>query len=365
MFELIKVSSITVPEGRLRKPDKEAVQELAISIKETGLLQPIIVRRETSGKKFRLIAGGHRLDAHKLLGRDEIAAEVRIADDTRIAELADIIAEIDENVRRNGLTEGEVKLHTKRRRDAYVEKSALEREAEAQEAHDKALIEGGREEKRRTQDKLKKAKNARQPTGKHTSSKAGTHSAREGGKVNKAAAGEFNRDTAKAHGVTERAVKMRVQQADEIERIAEWASVDARDIARSSIQSGRQLEAAIEIVDKYGSGTVVDAGNVHKLLKQHVRRAAKGDAIDLISFKKAVDSELRKGELSAKRDAEETERLRHAASILSKAAKAVLDAQDLLSAYKLKPKNVTRLDQIKRELRSMADQMKSDKAVMS
>lgn len=359
--EDLALTSIVVPAERLRKVDQAAVEELAENLKSQKLIYPIIVRQETGSKTYRLIAGEHRLEAFKLLGRKAIPAAIRLPDDTRIGQLEDEIEEIDENVIRKEMHPGEVKLATKKRRKLFVELEALKREQEAQLAYDEVLVaKAPRAEREQARSRLRKAAKARvgaqesaAPPGKYTSPK---------GPQNREAAGEFNRETAKKHSITERAVKQRLREADDIERVAAWAKVDPRDIATSCIQAGRQLEAVLAIVDTYGREVVIEAGNVHALLKRHVKAAANGaDNADIVAFKSKVDAELRREELSAKRGKEEAERFKHAATMLSKAAKAVLDAQDVISAYKMKPRTIERLDQIKRELRSIADGMRVGK----
>ena len=54
--------------------DPEKLQELANSIKETRLLQPVVLRK--SGDRYQLVAGERRTRAHKLLGFAEIEAFV-------------------------------------------------------------------------------------------------------------------------------------------------------------------------------------------------------------------------------------------------------------------------------------------------
>lgn len=89
----IPISEITVNPGR-RELDLDDVKELADSIRELGLLHPIIV-----DKKHTLIAGLHRLEAVKLLEWTEIECNVSSLEGLK-AELA----EIDENVIRSDLT---------------------------------------------------------------------------------------------------------------------------------------------------------------------------------------------------------------------------------------------------------------------
>lgn len=89
----ISVDEIQVREGR-RELDTAHVQELADSIKELGLLNPVTVDKENY-----LIAGLHRLEAVKLLEWPEVECTVSSLEGLR-AELA----EIDENIVRNDFT---------------------------------------------------------------------------------------------------------------------------------------------------------------------------------------------------------------------------------------------------------------------
>lgn len=61
----VKISSITIGDNR-RSVDYDKVQMLADSIKEVGLLSPVVISQDNV-----LVAGRHRLEAFKLLGRDE------------------------------------------------------------------------------------------------------------------------------------------------------------------------------------------------------------------------------------------------------------------------------------------------------
>jgi N6-adenosine-specific RNA methylase IME4 len=88
----ILIESIFVPENR-RKIDMEKVRQLAESIQELGLLNPIIIT-----KTNRLVAGLHRLEAFKLCGEREIDISYFEGDDLHLE-----LAEIDENLVRNEL----------------------------------------------------------------------------------------------------------------------------------------------------------------------------------------------------------------------------------------------------------------------
>jgi ParB family transcriptional regulator, chromosome partitioning protein len=74
----------------------EALRELADSIREQGILQPLVVRRQGDG--FELIAGERRLRAAQLLGMSEVPILVREADDPTVLELMLI-----ENLQRENL----------------------------------------------------------------------------------------------------------------------------------------------------------------------------------------------------------------------------------------------------------------------
>lgn len=104
----IPISEIKVNPGR-REVDPEDVKELADSIRDLGLLHPIIV-----DKKYTLIAGLHRLEAVKLLGWTEIECTISSLEGLK-AELA----EIDENVVRSDLAAVEFGELLLRRKEIY------------------------------------------------------------------------------------------------------------------------------------------------------------------------------------------------------------------------------------------------------
>lgn len=76
--------------------DQQAIEELAQSIKEKGVIQPLLVRRK--GDNYELIAGERRFRAANSLGLKEIPAIVRDVSDQDSLELALI-----ENIQREGL----------------------------------------------------------------------------------------------------------------------------------------------------------------------------------------------------------------------------------------------------------------------
>lgn len=91
---MIAIEKIVIPEGR-RRLDQSKVEELAKSIDQIGLLNPI-----TTTTDLVLIAGAHRIAACKSLGWTKIEVNMLAMGDDLIYELA----EIDENLCRNELT---------------------------------------------------------------------------------------------------------------------------------------------------------------------------------------------------------------------------------------------------------------------
>lgn len=93
----LKVTEVEPNRDQPRKNfDQEALDELANSIKEFGLIQPIIVFKKNN--KFILIAGERRLRAVKALGKKEILAFIADIDENKLRELALI-----ENIQRENL----------------------------------------------------------------------------------------------------------------------------------------------------------------------------------------------------------------------------------------------------------------------
>ena len=94
----IEVSLIKPNPNQPRKIfDEEKLQELSASIKEHGLLQPIVVVEDEDGT-YTLIAGERRLRAHKLANIEEIKAIIVDKDEFKLRELAFI-----ENIQRDDL----------------------------------------------------------------------------------------------------------------------------------------------------------------------------------------------------------------------------------------------------------------------
>lgn len=88
--------------------DQDALEELAASIREFGIIQPITVRK-TGAHSYQLISGERRFRASVLAGLKEIPAYLRTANDQEMLEMALI-----ENIQRENLNAIEVALSYQR-----------------------------------------------------------------------------------------------------------------------------------------------------------------------------------------------------------------------------------------------------------
>lgn len=95
---LVAVTEIHANPGQPRKIFKEReLEELALSIKENGVIQPLIVEKAERG--FRLIAGERRLRASKKAGLDRVPVIIR----NRGTEKENMVIAILENIQRENL----------------------------------------------------------------------------------------------------------------------------------------------------------------------------------------------------------------------------------------------------------------------
>ena len=88
--------------------NEETLRELASSIKELGVIQPITVRK-LNFNKFQLVSGERRLRASKLIGLETIPAYIRLANDQESLEMA-----LVENIQRQDLDPIEIALSYQR-----------------------------------------------------------------------------------------------------------------------------------------------------------------------------------------------------------------------------------------------------------
>ncbi len=101
----VEVSKISVnPNQPRREFDPIALQELADSIAEIGIIQPITLRK-ISEDSYQIIAGERRFRASKLAGMTSVPAYIRTADDENVLEMALI-----ENIQREDLNSLEIAL---------------------------------------------------------------------------------------------------------------------------------------------------------------------------------------------------------------------------------------------------------------
>jgi ParB family chromosome partitioning protein len=103
-----RLDQITVRGGR-RRIDEEKVQQLAQSIAEVGLLNPVTVTQDGA-----LVAGRHRLEACRMLGWNDVPVNV-----VALNELQAELAMLDENLFRNEGTVLERAEWLKRRKELY------------------------------------------------------------------------------------------------------------------------------------------------------------------------------------------------------------------------------------------------------
>ncbi len=101
------------PNQPRREFDEEALQELADSIEEIGIVQPITLREMENGR-YQIIAGERRWRASMKVGLKTIPAYIRTADDENVMEMALI-----ENIQRQDLNSLEIALAYQHLMDHY------------------------------------------------------------------------------------------------------------------------------------------------------------------------------------------------------------------------------------------------------
>lgn len=93
--------------------DEEALQELATSIKELGIIQPLSLRK-TGLDSYQIIAGERRYRAARIAGLTSVPAYIRTANETELTEMALI-----ENIQREDLNPIEIALTFKKLIEQY------------------------------------------------------------------------------------------------------------------------------------------------------------------------------------------------------------------------------------------------------
>ena len=93
--------------------DEDALEELATSIRELGIIQPLSLRK-TGPDSYQIIAGERRFRAAKLAGLSTVPAYIRSVNETELTEMALI-----ENIQREDLNAIEIALTFKKLIDQY------------------------------------------------------------------------------------------------------------------------------------------------------------------------------------------------------------------------------------------------------
>lgn len=113
VLKKLKITEIEPSKEQARKKfDQEALEELAESIKEYGLIQPIVVTKKDG--YYSIVAGERRWRACKIAGITEIPAIIREDDDRRNSQISLI-----ENLQREDLTPYEKAIGIKNLIDTY------------------------------------------------------------------------------------------------------------------------------------------------------------------------------------------------------------------------------------------------------
>lgn len=106
---LIPIADIEAnPDQPRRQFEEAALEELARSIKELGIIQPITVRR-IRANRYQIISGERRFRASQLAGMDAVPVYIREADDQTLLEMA-----LVENIQREDLHAIEIAVSLKR-----------------------------------------------------------------------------------------------------------------------------------------------------------------------------------------------------------------------------------------------------------
>ena len=124
--QTLRMSEIEPNKAQPRKDfDEEEIRGLAESIREHGLIQPIVVRPMPNGITYQIIAGERRWRACRVLGMSEVPVLIRDMDDFEASQLA-----IIENIQRSDLNPVE---------EAFAFKELIEKYDMTQETLAKAM----------------------------------------------------------------------------------------------------------------------------------------------------------------------------------------------------------------------------------
>ncbi|MBO5818723.1 MAG: ParB/RepB/Spo0J family partition protein, partial [Bacteroidales bacterium] len=93
--------------------EEEALEELAVSIRQLGIIQPITLRKISEGN-YQIISGERRYRASKSIGLEQIPAYIKTTEDEQVMEMALI-----ENIQREDLNAIEVALAYQKLLEVY------------------------------------------------------------------------------------------------------------------------------------------------------------------------------------------------------------------------------------------------------
>jgi N6-adenosine-specific RNA methylase IME4 len=232
------------PAERARPIDDETVKALAKSIDESGLLNPIMVRKvqkSRAGKTcdaFEVIAGMHRVKAYRWLKRATIPAFVVEADDID----AELML-IDENLCRNDLSPAERSSAQTRRKKLYLLKHP----------ETKPTSEGGEGRRKQTRRQL----------------------------GDESVADRYTKEAATATATSERTVQREVRRGEKL------GEDTLAKVARTSLDTGEELDALAklpekkrsELVERAAAGEKVSAKPLIKQERREKREADLGEKI--------------------------------------------------------------------------------------
>lgn len=113
----IPIDQILTENNPRKTFNESTIRELAESISQYGLLQPIVVRKKAG--KYELINGERRFRAHKLLKRKTILAIVKNVEQIDISKLPEI--KLVENLQREDLSESDLALSLQELKNRHKE----------------------------------------------------------------------------------------------------------------------------------------------------------------------------------------------------------------------------------------------------
>lgn len=113
----IPIDQILTENNPRRTFNESTIRELAESISQYGLLQPIVVRKKAG--KYELINGERRFRAHKLLKRKTILAIVKNVEQIDVSKLPEI--KLVENLQREDLSESDLALSLQELKNRHKE----------------------------------------------------------------------------------------------------------------------------------------------------------------------------------------------------------------------------------------------------